>query len=124
LSGPTEAIAAVKKGFRLFTVYRLGQNLDVSSQVLARVVRIAPRTLARRKREGRLDPSESERVLRIGRLLDQATEVLGGPDLARQWLKSPNRALGNKTPLEYADTEPGAKEVENLLGRIEHGVFS
>jgi putative toxin-antitoxin system antitoxin component (TIGR02293 family) len=40
------------------------------------------------------------------------------------WLKSPQKALGGKTPLEYSDTEPGAREVEDLLGRLEHGVFS
>jgi uncharacterized protein (DUF2384 family) len=34
------------------------------------------------------------------------------------------KGLGGKTPLEYADTEPGAREVEDLLGRLEHGVFS
>jgi putative toxin-antitoxin system antitoxin component (TIGR02293 family) len=43
---------------------------------------------------------------------------------AREWFKAPNRALGNTTPFEYADTEPGAREVEDVLGRIEHGVFA
>jgi Protein of unknown function (DUF2384) len=40
---------------------------------------------------------------------------------AREWLKSPQFALGGEIPLEYADTEPGAQIVEDLLGRIEHG---
>ena len=43
---------------------------------------------------------------------------------AAEWLKTPNLSLGDKTPLEYADTEVGAREVENLLGRIDYGVYS
>ena len=48
----------------------------------------------------------------------------GDQERARAWFKEPKKALGMKTPLQYADTEPGAREVENLLGRLEYGVFS
>ena len=71
-----------------------------------------------------MDIDESERVLRIGALFDRAVVVFGDEDQARQWLKSSQRALGGRTPLEYADTEPGAREVEDLLGRLEYGVFA
>jgi putative toxin-antitoxin system antitoxin component (TIGR02293 family) len=91
---------------------------------LARVAHIATRTLSRRKKEGHLDTDESERLFRIGALFDRAAEVLGGKEVAREWFKTPLRALGGQSPLEYADTEPGAREVEDLLGRVEHGVFS
>ena len=60
----------------------------------------------------------------IAVLYDRAIEVLGDQERAEAWLKKPNKALGMKTPLQYAETEPGAREVENLLGRLEHGVFS
>lgn len=74
-------------------------------------------------KEGRLRSDESERVVRIARLFDRTLQVLGGEDKARQWLRTPKRALAGQSPLEYADTEPGAEEVTNLLGRLEHGVF-
>ena len=61
---------------------------------------------------------------RISNLYDRAIEVLGDQERAEAWLKKPNKALGMKTPLQYADTESGAREVENLLGRLEYGVFS
>ena len=85
---------------------------------------IATRTLSRRKTEGRFQTDESERLFRIAALYDRAVEVLGGRDRASAWFKGPKKALGGKTPLQYADTEPGAREVENLLGRLEYGVFS
>ena len=62
--------------------------------------------------------------MRISNLYDRAIEVLGDQERAEAWLKAPQKALGMKTPLQYADTESGAREVENLLGRLEYGIFS
>ncbi len=63
-------------------------------------------------------------MLRITEIIKRATEVLESEDEAIEWLKRPSRALGDETPLVYANTEVGSQEVMNLLGRIEHGVFS
>jgi putative toxin-antitoxin system antitoxin component (TIGR02293 family) len=63
-------------------------------------------------------------VLRFARLLGKAIKVFGSEDDARQWLGSPQVGLGGSAPLDYATTEIGAREVENLLGRIEYGVYS
>jgi len=121
--GP-EKIAALKEGLPIETFDALKNAMGISEQALASVTRIAVRTLTRRKKEGRLRPEESERLLRIGLLFDRAIEVLGGREGAQQWFTTPIIALGRVTPLDYADTEPGAREVENVLGRIEWGVFS
>ncbi len=120
-----ELIGLLKeKGLPLAAFDRLQEHLGVSAGDLAAVVQIADRTLRRRRQEGRLRPGESERVLRIARLFDRAADVLETPERARKWMQMPLPALGGKTPLEYADTEPGAREVENVLGRIAYGVFS
>ncbi len=63
-------------------------------------------------------------MLRIAHLLDVASRVFDALESAADWLRSENLSLGGRTPLEYADTEIGAREVENLLGRIEYGVYS
>lgn len=57
-------------------------------------------------------------------LFEKAEVVFENADLARQWLNRPQFGLGGEIPLDFAKTENGAREVENLLGRIEHGVFS
>jgi putative toxin-antitoxin system antitoxin component (TIGR02293 family) len=57
-------------------------------------------------------------------LLVRASEALGGEESARSWLAAPALAFHGECPLDFADTEIGAREVEALLGRIEHGVFS
>jgi len=50
--------------------------------------------------------------------MGKAIAVLGGVEHAREWLRSPQFGLGGAVPLDYAQTEPGAREVENLLGSI------
>lgn len=119
-----DAIAILKKGLPVSSFEKLHKEMKVSSSELARFAHISIRTLQRRRQQGRFQTDESERLLRVGVLFDQAVDVLGGVDAARAWLQAPKKALAGKSPLEYCDTEPGAREVEDLLGRIAHGVFS
>ncbi len=118
-------IGAIKEGIPYSSLERLQQTVGISQKNLAQAVNINQRTLTRRKKELRFHSDESERLLRIGRIVDRAIGLMEGDSpSARRWLISPAKALGGKTPLEYADTEPGAQEVMSLIGRLEHGVFS
>ena len=102
----------------------LRASLDLPMDRLAPMLGISKATLHRRKAAGRLDPAESDRVLRFARLMGKAIEVLETEQNARSWLTSPQYGLGGAIPLEYAETEVGAREVEDLLGRISYGVYS
>jgi putative toxin-antitoxin system antitoxin component (TIGR02293 family) len=117
-------IRTVKKGLPISTFEQLQADIGVSAHTIAAVTHVALRTLTRRRKEGRFHVDESERLLRLGLLFTKAQEVLRGRENARVWFTSPKIALGGKSPLAYADTELGAREVEDLLGRLEHGVFS
>ncbi len=119
-----DLIGKLKQGLPFNVFDRLRERLDIPEKELASTLNIAYRTLSRRKTEGRFKTDESERVLRIAKLYEKALDVLEDDENTRQWFKMPAKALGGKTPLEYADTEPGAQEVEDLLVRIEYGVFS
>jgi len=115
----------IRRGLPVDLFFRLRDALAVKQDVLSQVISVPVRTLMRRKQQGeRLKSDESERIVRLARLHIRALEVLKDPDKARHWLFSPNRALGGRTPFEFAGTEPGAREAERLLGRIEDGVFS
>ncbi len=118
-----ELIGALKQGIPADSFDKLRDRLNVSDNLLSKIVQIPKRTLTRRRRDGRLRTDESERVLRVARVYDKALEVFEDEGAVESWLKNPARGLGYKSPLEYADTELGAQEVINLLGRIEHGVF-
>jgi putative toxin-antitoxin system antitoxin component (TIGR02293 family) len=121
---PTELIQRIQKGLRFSELKTLQDTLDLPFEQLAAKLCISRSTLQRRKAVGRLTPDESDKVIRFSRLLGHATTVFGDIERARAWLKHPQVGLGGAVPLEYASTETGAREVENLLGRIEYGVYS
>jgi putative toxin-antitoxin system antitoxin component (TIGR02293 family) len=98
--------------------------MEVTLEDMAGLLRLNPRTLQRRLGEGVLDLSESERLWELARLFNRAKEVLESQAGAVHWFKNPIQALGWATPLSYARTAVGLRELENILGRIEHGVYS
>jgi putative toxin-antitoxin system antitoxin component (TIGR02293 family) len=104
---------------------RLAGALALSQTDTLTLLQIAPATLKRRREAGALQTAESDRVLRFARLLELATALMGGNEnAARTWLKTPAPSLGDDTPLQRATTEFGAREVEDLIGRLRHGVFT
>ncbi|MBA4147246.1 MAG: DUF2384 domain-containing protein [Verrucomicrobia bacterium] len=117
-------IEVLRSGLPVQELNDLQTTLEVPMEKLVPMLGISKATLHRRKAEGKLDPAESDRVVRFARLMGRALEVLESEESARQWLTSPQFGLGGAVPLEYAETEVGAREVEDLLGRIEYGVYS
>jgi putative toxin-antitoxin system antitoxin component (TIGR02293 family) len=113
-----------RAGLPFASLQSLGEAYAIDRKRLAAILAIPERTLARRKREKRLRTDESDRLLRVARIAALAETTLGGREAAVRWLHRPNRALGNAVPLAYLDTELGAREVEDLLGRIAHGIPS
>lgn len=121
---PAALAQAVREGIPACRFDALKKLLGVSTEKLTDVVGISASTLSRRRKRGAFSKDESERVLRIARVALRAADVLEGKENARKWLTEPARALGGEKPLEFADTEPGAREVERLLVRLDHGVYS
>jgi putative toxin-antitoxin system antitoxin component (TIGR02293 family) len=121
---PTELIRKIQKGLRFSELETLQNSIDLPFEQLAVKLAISRSTLQRRKAAGRLSPDESDKVMRLSRLLEHATNVFGDIQRARAWLKFPQRGLGGAIPLDYAETEVGAREVDDLLGRIEYSVYS
>ena len=128
---PADAIARVERGFSPTAADRLADRLGLSPAELAAAAGASPRTLARRRQSGRLAPEESDRLYRLARLFERAVETFdtvgdraAAEDDARRWFHLPQWALGDATPLAYARTEPGAREVEALLARIDYGALA
>ncbi len=121
---PTELIRKIQKGLRFSELETLQNSIDLPFEQLAAKLSISRSTLQRRKAAGRLSPDESDKVMRLSRLLEHATNVFGDIARARAWLKFPQRGLGGAIPLDYAETEVGAREVDDLLGRIEYSVYT
>jgi len=123
-SKQAEAIERVAKGFAFSELEALRTEIDEPLESLAHHLSISRSTLQRRRAERRLSAQESDRVMRFWRLVRQAADLFGDIEKARAWLKHPQYGLGGAVPLDYAETEIGAREVENLLGRMKYGVYS
>ena len=117
-------IGKVRDGLPITEFHALQKMLGVTEERLGGLLGMSRATLHRRKADGVLDRAASDRLVRFARLLIRASEALGGELAARSWLAAPALAFHGECPLDFADTEIGAREVEALLGRIEHGVFS
>jgi len=112
-----------KTGFSTQTFDAVTKCLQIPDLRLANIINIPKSTLTRRKRDGRFSYEESERLYRIVRLCNMATSILGTSEDAREWLRTPSVDFDGKAPLEYAETEIGAREVEAVLDRIADGVI-
>ena len=122
---PAKLVEVLQVGLPFKELEDLQTRLAVPAERLAPMLGISKATFHRRKGDaGKLTPAVSDRVVRYARLLGQALKVFENLKEAKQWLNAPQFGLGGAVPLDYAKTEIGAREVENLLGRIEYGVYS
>ncbi|HXA17876.1 MAG TPA: antitoxin Xre/MbcA/ParS toxin-binding domain-containing protein [Thermoanaerobaculia bacterium] len=118
-------LRSVERGFSFDALEHFQRNVGLGPWQVLEWLQIAPRTLTRRKRDGHLLPNESDRLLRAARILGRSLELFEGDrDGAVEWLLSSQPALGGASPMNVAKTEIGAREVEDLIGRLEHGVYS
>lgn len=115
-------LASIEEGLPAVLVGELEERLDLTPEETASFLGISPRTLERRRQNGTLTATESERLYRIARLFRKAVGVFESEEEARSWLKRSQMRLGEQVPLEIARLEPGACKMEHLLGRIEHGI--
>ena len=125
LSDPAEIIKRVEEGFSFHTLERFQKVTQIPTDDLAAVVAIPLRTLHRRKKEGRLEPEESDRLLRVSGVFAKTLELFeGDAEAAKRWFYTPARALGGERPIDFARTDLGTREVEALIDRLEQGVLT
>ena len=99
-------------------------RLRIELTELLRLIGVTERTALRRKSEGYLKPDEADRLLRIGRIFEEATRVLGDERRAAGWLSDPNPMFYDAPPLNFLDSDGGTQAVMDELGRIDYGLFA
>lgn len=86
---------------------------------------VPKRTLARRKAANEpLTVEETDKAVRLARVAALAERVFGDAGKAHRWLRKAKRELKGETPVAYLASEAGARVVEEMLFRIEHGIFA
>jgi putative toxin-antitoxin system antitoxin component (TIGR02293 family) len=120
-----DLVAEVRAGLPASTVTILADFLSMQRAQVAKCLNIPSRTLSRRlANNSRLTRDESDRTLRMAKIVALANEVLGAEDKASRWMVAPNRALGGLRPFDQLDTEPGVRSVEAVLLSIAYGMYS
>lgn len=124
LSSTTENayIDSVREGLSYEAFEALRDKLELTSEDLARILGIPRRTVAKRAKDGRFRPSESNALARVDRIYTEAEGFFEQPDRTLSWLKTPLPALG-AAPLELLDTDPGAAAVSELLTQLAWGIY-
>ena len=116
---------ATRAGLSVDSLDTLAEELSIQRVAVAKLLGISERTLTRRATSnGRLTAVESDRVVRLARILALAKETLGNMEKASRWLQTSNRALEGDKPINRLDTDIGVRSVEQVLGRIEYGLYS
>ncbi len=114
-------IKGLDHGLPTKTIDRVVDLIGVTRADLSQIIDVSPRTLSRRET---LKATASERLFRVSALFQKTLEVLEDKKEAQRWFTTPKKALGGKTPLAFSETEVGAREVEDFIGRVEYGVYA
>jgi putative toxin-antitoxin system antitoxin component (TIGR02293 family) len=126
-----EAHELLEDGLPSTALVRLVERVGILSerQNLTKALGISPDSLQHYQQEQdqaavTLTLEESNRVWRFAAVLTKATEVLGSQQLAEEWLVRPAMALNRRRPIDLVSTEAGSELVEELLTRMEYGVYT
>jgi putative toxin-antitoxin system antitoxin component (TIGR02293 family) len=120
----SDLIPVVRKGLRYRSLDKVIAGLGIARETVMNAIGLPVSEQKRGQSASRMSAAESDRVYRLARVAAQAEMILASEEKAHEWLMRPNRALGQVTPLSLLDTDEGARQVEAVLGRIEHGVWS
>ena len=118
-------IEQLEAGFHYRFFGLLAEVSGLQKKQLAAVLAISPATLARRANAGHFTPAESDRLFRCAEILKANIDLFEGDrNRARQWLINANAGLNGKAPIEMLRSATEASIVEDLIGRMEHGVIA
>ena len=121
-SGVSEAVVPIlREGYPVDAIDHAIASGRISMAELDRLV-IPRKTLSHRRFLGSLTLEQSDRFSRVMRVILDAEETFGDPAKARAWLRRPTALLDNESPLDRLDTDYGIRQVDELMGRISHGL--
>jgi len=128
LRGPIDVHEALSHGIPRGALTHLVSHVAMlrDPASLEQAVGVSQRTVQRFKLapDKKLSPEQSGRAWKFAEILAKATEVLGSQEEAEDWLERPAMALNQQRPIDLLGTPAGSKLVEQLLGRIQYGVYT
>lgn len=116
-----EAVEATRRGLAVAAVDELLNAGRASVAEIDRLV-LPRKTLSHRRKIGMLTSEQSDRLIRLARVIAATEETFGSQEKAALWLRRPTSAFDGETSISLLDTDEGSRQVEHLLARIDHGL--
>jgi putative toxin-antitoxin system antitoxin component (TIGR02293 family) len=113
-----------RNGLLKQSVTNMAAKFGITQDKICELLHMSARNFQRIKETSPLDIYTSEQTIEMANVYSKAYQIFINEDAIKQWFQTPNYALGNQIPLDLLDTSFGVKMVSDVLGRIEHGVFS
>src|SRR5258705_4404708 len=119
----SDKISIIKEGVSKNDLIEIKAESGLDYETLSKILSISRATLHNKKARQKFDQATSERILLLADIVGYGQSVFEDKDRFNKWLKKPNKALGEKTPVELMETIHDIQEVKKEIGRIEYGVF-
>lgn len=122
-----DLIKQIRRGFSIGAIEKVRRSSGMQGDQIRMAIGVSPRTFARlkvAKEKQRLKQDVSERLFRFSSIVVHSADTFGSVENACEWVLRENRALGGQRPIDMIDTAIGFHQVMDVLGRLEHGVFS
>lgn len=117
-------IRHAREGIKIGYLLELTDLIGLTQMEICKILHISLRTLQRYEPDYVLDSDASSKVIQLGMLHRRGLDVFGDTKDFNYWLKAPISSLEGKAPLDYLDTPFGFQLINQILGRIEHGIFA
>jgi putative toxin-antitoxin system antitoxin component (TIGR02293 family) len=119
-----DLVSMIRKGFSKKSLDAMMVHMDITATDMARIIHTSDRTMRRYTKDTVLNPEQSERLLELARLFAHGLDVFGSRERLRRWMNGPVQSLGGQKPIDLLDTSVGIGLVNDVIGRIEHGIIS
>jgi len=123
LNTPLDFVELSRKGISMKVLKKIQQFTSLSSKEIAQILPVSERQLVRYSKDHILRKDISAHLIQIVKLFDRGYDLFG-EDKFQKWIRSPIIALNDKRPVDFMDTPIGINMIEDILGRIEHGIYS
>lgn len=114
----------IQAGFPAQALAALKDRTHLTNREIARALGVSEKRVERAANQGHIKPSTSDRLYRLARIIELATEVLCNERQALDWLRTAQYGLGNRVPLDLLATDAGTEQVEAELLRIKFGFLA
>jgi putative toxin-antitoxin system antitoxin component (TIGR02293 family) len=122
---PFEDIELAVEGVSKASIDNLAVRLGISKKKMAEeIFSLSVKTMERKAPSEKLDKRTSSHAIEIAHLMHHAYQVFEDEEKVKHWMNTGNRALKTRKPIDLLETLSGINLVNDILGRIEEGVYS